>query len=195
MTYINWDEPFYLNTRTLSTATSLEGRYSIPIPTYGNYGGPDHTQGNFGENPLEPPTRSERPLDALDRQFHRHDVASALAGDDPAAQATADLAVIQRIARLSDEKLADPEASLYAGLTTFVLTGQIAVNGTREQFLDARQALPDALDNITSGLAELPFGEGLTAFLWLAQATDVIENDGKTNVLDRTINVLDDYLT
>jgi hypothetical protein len=110
MTYINWDEPFYFNTRTLSTATSPEERYSIPIPTYGNYGGPDHTQGNFGENPLEPPTRSERPLDALDRQFHRHDVASALAGDDPAAQATADLAVIQRVARLSDEKLADPEA-------------------------------------------------------------------------------------
>jgi hypothetical protein len=69
------------------------------------------------------------------------------------------------------------------------------VNGTREQFLDARQALPDALDNITSGLAELPFGEGLTAFLWLAQATDVIGSDGRTNILDRAINVLDDYLT
>ena len=195
MTYINWEEPFYLNTRTLTTPASPEGRHSIPIPTYGNYGGPGYTQGDFGENPLQQPTTSERPLDALDRQFRRHDVASALAGDDPAAQATADLALVQKIAGLSDEKLSDPEASLYAGLTTFVLTGQIAVNGTREQFRDARQALPDALDNITSGLDELPFGERLTAFLWLAEATDVIESDGNTNILDRAINVLDDYLT
>jgi hypothetical protein len=195
MTYINWDEPFYLNTRTLTTSTSPDGRYSIPIPTYGNYGGPDYTQGDFGEDPLEQPKRNEKPLDALDRQFLRHDVASALAGNDTAEQVVADLAVIQRIAGLSDEKLADPEASLYAGLATLVFIGQVAVNGTREQFRDARQALPDALDNITSGLDELPFGERVTAFLWLAEATDVIVNDGKTNILDRAINVLDDYLT
>ena len=195
MTYINWDEPFYLNTRTLSTATSPEGRYSIPIPTYGNYGSSDYTQGNFGEDPLEQPKRSERPLDPLDRQFLRHDVGSDLAGNDPAAQVIADLALVQKIAGLSDEKLADPGASLYAGLATLVFIEQVAVNGTREQSFIAWQALPDALDNITSGIDELPLGERLTAFLWLAEAADVIESDGRTNVLDRAINVLDDYLT
>jgi hypothetical protein len=194
MTYIHWEKPFYLDIRTLSTSKSPQDFYTIPVPTYGNYGGPGYTQGDFGENPLEQPKRSEKPLDALDRQFHRHDVACALAGNDPAAQVAADLALIQNIAGLSDEKLADPEASLYAGLATLVFIGQVAVSGTREQFRDARLALPDALDNITSGLAGLPFGERYTASLWLAQATELIESDGKTNILDSAINILDDQL-
>jgi hypothetical protein len=133
MTYINWEEPFYLDICTLSTPKSPQDLYTIPVPTYGNYGGLDYTQGDFSENPLEQTTRSERPLDALDRQFHRHDVASALARNDPAAQVAADLALVQKIAGLNDEKLADPGASLHAGLATLVFIEQVAVNGNREQ--------------------------------------------------------------
>jgi len=58
----------------------------------------------------------------------------------------------KKIAGLSDEKLADPGASLYAGLATLVFIEQVAVNGNREQSFIAWQALPDALDNITSGI-------------------------------------------
>jgi hypothetical protein len=76
-----------------------------------------------------------------------------LAGNDPAAQVVADLALVQKIAGLSDEKLADPGASLYAGLATLVFIEQVAVNGNREQSFIAWQALPDALDNITSGIS------------------------------------------
>ena len=74
-----------------------------------------------------------------------------------------------------------------------VFIAEIAENGTRNQFLVARQALPDALNNITSSVAELPFGERLSALLFLEQATDVIESDGRTNVLDRAADALGDY--
>jgi hypothetical protein len=194
MTYINWDEPFYFNTRTLSTSASPDGPYSVPIPTYGNYGGPGYTQGDFGENPLEQPTSSERPLDALDRRFYLHDVATALAEGDPDAQVAADLTLIRRIDGLTSAQLADPEARVYAGLATLVFIGEVAADGTREQFLAARQALPDAVENIASGLADLPAGELRIASRWLAEVVDTIESDGRTNFLDRAVDVLDDYL-
>ena len=76
-----------------------------------------------------------------------------------------------------------------------VFIEQVAVNGNREQSFIAWQALPDALDNIASGSSGLPFGERYTASLWLAPATEVIEIDGKTNILDRAVSNLDDYLS
>jgi hypothetical protein len=51
MTYINWEEPFYLDIRTLSTSKSPQDLYTIPVSTYGNYGGPGYTQGDFSETP------------------------------------------------------------------------------------------------------------------------------------------------
>jgi len=46
-----------------------------------------------------------------------------------------------------------------------------------------------------TGRSGLPFGERYTASLWLAQATEAIEIDGKTNILDRAVSNLDDYLS
>jgi hypothetical protein len=44
MTYINWEEPFYLDICTLSTSKSPQDLYTIPVQICGNYGGPGYTQ-------------------------------------------------------------------------------------------------------------------------------------------------------
>src|SRR3954464_11484521 len=93
MSNINWNLPFFFNPATgESSPTPTSG--AIAFPTYGHYGGGDYSAGQFGGTLLTKtdggPYSSNQllaignalqdPVDQLDYQFYRHDVASAAAG-------------------------------------------------------------------------------------------------------------------
>ena len=163
MANINWDVAFHFDPLTLRPASP-----GVAVPTYGNYGGPGYTEGAFG--PLAAPY--EPALDALDALFLAHDVATAAAAT-PGEQVVADLGLLRGVVALSPADL-DPEANVYAGLTTLTMAGHLAAQGglgllsPREVF---RAAL-DAADDIGRGLAGLDPGEREQAQDWLRAATD-----------------------
>ena len=98
--------------------------------------------------------------------------------------------------RLSDHQLADPEASLYAGLATVVMVQQLASNDGLD-LLSPFQLLfvaTDALHNIVSGIEGLPPAETQLASAWLDTVAAVIESDGVQNILDTVVDVLDPIL-
>ncbi len=144
MANINWDVVFYFDPQTLRPAPS-----GVAVPTYGNYGGPGYSEGAFG--PLAAPY--EPPADALDGLFLAHDAASA------AAATPGEL---------------DPEASVYAGLTTLTMVGHLTAQGSLD-LLSPRELFRAALDaagDIGRGLAGLDAGEREQVEDWLQAATD-----------------------
>jgi hypothetical protein len=162
MTYINWDKQFLFEVDSIA----------FPVPTYGNYGGPLYSAGEFGgqlETKKNGKPLSDQQLDnnvdALDYLFYRHDV------EDGANGTAADLALIRGISKLSDEQLADPEASLYAGLTTLTFSVLLLEDNP----LLAVRLIPyihDALENIITGLAGLEPAELTVALTWLTGSFD-----------------------
>src|SRR5215212_8800233 len=188
MTFINWDKPFYLDPTTLTPVESPSQEDTsglIPVPTYGNWGGANYSQGDFGESPFAPLTPDEKPVDALDKLFMKHDKASFLAGDDPASQAAADLALVQGILRLNDSKLSDPEASLYAGIATLAMIEQITVSGYSLPLPLLLTAAADAYQNITYGLAGILANseESQDLVTWLTQLGSTAPFSGTTTVV------------
>jgi hypothetical protein len=165
MTYINWSKPFEFEA----------GGETFHFPTYGNYGGTHYSSGKFGKAPpvdQDGSYLSNRQLDdnkdALDYLFYKHDVASRLA-DNAAEQKAADLALLRSIDDLSGRQLADPEASLYAGLATIGIAGQVLANNPSPALADRLLPyLEDAVDNIATGLSGLNRKE-------LAKARSVLE--------------------
>jgi hypothetical protein len=100
------------------------------------------------------------PVDQLDYQFYRHDVASAAAGPGYShAQAEADISLLHSLIKLDASY--DPEASLYAGFASLALIGDLALHN------DLNLASPrlvlagvkDAAKDIQYGLGHLPTSE------------------------------------
>jgi hypothetical protein len=147
MPYINWETTFAVNSSTLQPDPNGDWLF----PTYGRYGGPDFAEGVFGGNALldyvdnnnnqtldfgdTPYTYNQLladqdpdndPQDFLDFAFYRHDVFSVVAGNDPAAQAAADLTLAAELFFLEPETF-DPSgaASLYAGVTMLAMLYRI----------------------------------------------------------------------
>ncbi len=162
MANINWDVVFHFDPVTLRPAPS-----GVAVPTYGGYGGPGYSEGAFG--PLAAPY--EPALDALDALFLAHDVATAAAAT-PGEQVAADLGLLRGVVALTPAEL-DPEATVYAGLTTLTMAAHLAARGglgvlsPRELF----RVAVDAADNIGRGLAGLDAGEREQAQDWLRAAT------------------------
>jgi hypothetical protein len=192
MTYINWRKPFEYEV----------GNETFQFPTYGNYGGADYSSGRFGKAPPLDETGSylsNRELDdnkdALDYRFYRHDVESSLA-DTPAEQEAADLRLIRSIDKLSDRQLADPEASLYAGLASIAIGGQALVNNPDRALADKLLPyLDNALDDIADGLAGLSPREFSKAISVLEDTVDTLENvNFPGRAVDRLVDELAGYL-
>jgi len=161
---INWDVAFHFDPLALRPAPS-----GVAVPTYGNYGGPGFTEGAFG--PLVAPY--EPPVDALDALFLAHDVGTAAAAT-PGEQAGADLGLLRGVVALTPAEL-DPEASVYAGLTTLTMAGHLAAQGGLGLLSSPREVFRAALDaahDIGRGLAGLDAGEREQARDWLQAATD-----------------------
>ncbi len=188
MTYINWNKPFEFEL----------GNESLYAPTYGNYGGDDYSSGRFGKDaPLDQDGSylSNRELDdnkdALDYLFYRHDVASTLA-ENSAEQKTADLTLIRGIGDLSDRQLDDPEASLYAGLATVALSGQLLLNHPKPALAERLVPyLEDALDNIETGLWDLSLEEFAEATALLTETVEVLQG---VNFVGRAVDAIVDDL-
>jgi hypothetical protein len=160
---INWDVVFHFDPQTLRPAPS-----GVAVPTYGNYGGPGYSEGAFG--PLTAPY--EPPADALDALFLAHDIASDAAAT-PAQRAAADLGLLRGVVALGPADL-DPEASVYAGLTTLTMAGHLTARGGLGLLPPGElgRAALDAADDIGRGLAGLGPGERERAEGWLRAATD-----------------------
>lgn len=158
--YIDWEKTITFNPKFGPNLSPDLPRGGIKIPSYGNYGGPPNDAGPDGI-----------PVDCLDGLFKVHDrTIEASATDaggltpDDLISAHADL--IGGIAALdADGGLAEPEASLYAGLSTLALTTEVASFGGLEML--ARELGPEtslqtvileAIENMEVGLAEVRGG-------------------------------------
>jgi hypothetical protein len=191
MTYINWSKPFEVEV----------GNETFQFPTYGNYGGGGYSAGRFGKDPPvdeDGSYLSNRQLgnnkDALDYAFYRHDVDTQSADTTDAEQQAADLALLRRIGNLSDNELADPEASFYAGVATIAFAGVVVVNNPNPALAD--RVLPyinDGIDNIETGLSELSQGEVRKAISVLEEILDTFQDinfPGADILADRLDNFL-----
>jgi hypothetical protein len=169
VTYINWDVVFHIDPATLQPAAS-----GVPIPTYGNYGGAGYSEGAFG--PPVPPLVA--PVDALDRRFLRHDLASA-AADTPEEQEAADARLLRQILRFEPGEL-DAEASLYGGFAALAVALRLTADGDPDPFSPRRlaHAAAEAVEDIGRGLAGLEPGEYLEALGWLGEARDALAASG-----------------
>jgi hypothetical protein len=138
----------------------VPGPQGIPLLTYGEYGGPGYTGGNYlPVGSASPPADYDvPPIDPLDALFRFHDIAydPVLSGTEPLAQAQADVALIQGIARLPDPQL-DAQASIYGGLATLGLIARVE-SGPYDDLLSDRQDLHytvGALEDVSRGLHDL----------------------------------------
>jgi hypothetical protein len=181
---IDWKQAITFNPK-FGSSLGDEGKGGIKIPTYGNYGGPKIS------GPGDP-------VDALDTLFKAHDLAIGEAMKDgkllPAELVIPHAALINGIVGLEEtqdgllvvEKIAgtspagDAEATIYAGMTVFALTAELAQLGLLYQletaldssdtleFDDVPQALHDAQRYMEKGLEEAPdAGKGLNGALQL----------------------------
>ena len=196
---IDWSKTITLNPKFGSDLDGggKGGKGGILIPAYGEYGGPQISG-------LSDPVDAE-PVDELDALFKLHDVAIEKAmtyglksaelvvphaelikgivgsekGDIPGLKETDDgLLVVDNI---TDTPLTgDAEASIYAGMTIFALTAELAQHGLLGQleaaldssdsvkFDDVPRALQDAQRYMERGLEEAPSaGKGLNGALQL----------------------------
>ena len=179
MTNVMWGQSYLYNPVTgdtePQTGANLPG-YLLFVP-YGNYGGPDFSSGVLDGELLTKP--SGKPLsfkklekigdehqavDLLDYRFYLHDVASSQAGQGyTPKQAAADFALLTSVVKLDASY--DPEASLYAGLTTFVMVGRLVAHGQLNLLPPAvlLSALEDAVNDVQYGVENLSQGELITA--------------------------------
>jgi hypothetical protein len=149
MTYILWNDPFYVDPTTGDAyATYQDG--TIPVPKYGNYGGAFSDPSSFDPVGV--------PVDQSDYYYSLHDAAS---GGDATSQAYADIALITNLTFGDSSYSADPEATLYDGIVTAGLLGSLALNGqlglvelVEPGLLGS--ALVDAARDIEFGLDHLP---------------------------------------
>jgi hypothetical protein len=167
MTYINWDSSPFDGVDD-GIYFTFDG---ILVPTYGLNGGADYTGGQIGGSTLDSSGQPLTPVydDRIDKFFWYHDQAYDLApGVDVLPKA--DLQLASRLVRLSDSQLADPEAQLYAGVTTLIMLERVEVSdpGLVAPITAARYT-EDALHNIVTGFARLDGYEQFQALQLLAQ--------------------------
>ncbi|QQP91302.1 hypothetical protein IGS68_08890 [Skermanella sp. TT6] len=158
--YIDWEKTIKFNPKFGPNLSADLPPGGIRIPSYGNYGGPLNDAGPDGI-----------PVDCLDGLFKTHDrtiEASAIdaGGLTPGDLISAHADLIGGIAALDARSgLEDPEASLYAGLSTLALTAEVASFGGLEALaweLGPATGLPtviaEAIENMEVGLAEVRGG-------------------------------------
>ena len=185
MAYINWERTFPVDPAT-GEVLPIGTEGALELPTYGNYGGGGYSAGEFGGQllttssgrPLSQPrltklgSESEDPLDRLDYLFYKHDVASNDVGEAyTRGQAKADASLVKSLIKLDASY--DPEASLYAGGSTFAMIGRLAIND-KLHFLPPKvliAAVEDAVGDIQYGLENLPQQELVTALGSLFEPT------------------------
>lgn len=158
--YIDWEKTITFNPKFGPNLSADLPPGGLKIPSYGNYGGPPNDAGPDGI-----------PVDALDGLFKVHDrTIEASATDDggltPDDLISAHADLIGGIAALDAHGgLTEPEASLYAGLSTLALTAEVASFGGLEML--ARELGPEtslqtvileAIENMEVGLAEVRGG-------------------------------------
>ena len=185
MAYINWERTFPVDPAT-GEVLPIGTEGALKLPTYGNYGGGGYSAGEFGGQllttssgrPLSQPrltklgSESEDPLDRLDYLFYKHDVASNDVGEAyTRGQAKADASLVKSLIKLDASY--DPEASLYAGGSTFAMIGRLAIND-KLHFLPPKvliTAVEDAVGDIQYGLENLPQQELIAALGTLFEPT------------------------
>jgi hypothetical protein len=148
MTYILWNDPFYVDPTTGDAYETYQAG-TIPVPKYGNYGG-------AFSDPLSFPNFQF--VDQSDFFYFEHDIASEQAGNNEALQTQADIALITALTFGDSSYSADPEATLYDGIVTAGLIGRLALNdelGLVDPGL-LGSALVDAALDIEFGLDNLP---------------------------------------
>ena len=156
----------------------VPGLEGIPLLTYGEYGGPGYTGGHYlpAGSASAAADYEVTPIDPLDALFRLHDIANdpVLSGTDPLAEAQADVALIQGIARLPDPKL-DAQASIYGGLATLGLIARVE-SGPYDDLLSDRQDVRytvGALEDINRGLHDLTPTEVAAATPYLHTVFDL----------------------
>jgi hypothetical protein len=148
MTYILWNDPFYVDPTTGEAYETYQPG-TIPVPKYGNYGGAFSDPNSFP---------SVTYVDQSDYFYSLHDIALEQAGSDEAKQAEADINLITSLTFNDTSYSADPEATLYDGIVTLGLIERLAVNdelGLVDPVL-LGSALVDAARDIEFGLDHLP---------------------------------------
>ena len=177
MAYINWERTFPVDAAT-GEVLPIGTEGALELPTYGNYGGGGYSAGEFGGQLLTTSSgrplsqtrltklgsESEDPLDRLDYLFYKHDVASNDVGEAyTRGQAKADASLVKSLIKLDASY--DPEASLYAGGSTFAMIGRLALND-KLHLLPPKvliTAVEDAVGDIQYGLENLPQQELVAA--------------------------------
>ncbi|ANY83421.1 hypothetical protein BB934_34620 (plasmid) [Microvirga ossetica] len=185
MAYINWERTFPVDPAT-GEVLPIGTEDALELPTYGNYGGGGYSAGEFGGQLLTTSSgrplsqtrltklgsESEDPLDRLDYLFYKHDVASNDVGEAyTRGQAKADASLVKSLIKLDASY--DPEASLYAGGSTFAMIGRLAIND-KLHFLPPKvliTAVEDAVGDIQYGLENLPQQELVAALGTLFEPT------------------------
>ena len=185
MAYINWERTFPVDPAT-GEVLPIGTEGALKLPTYGNYGGGGYSAGEFGGQLLTTSSgrplsqtrltklgsESEDPLDRLDYLFYKHDVASNDVGEAyTRGQAKADASLVKSLIKLDASY--DPEASLYAGGSTFAMIGRLAIND-KLHFLPPKvliTAVEDAVGDIQYGLENLPQQELVAALGSLFEPT------------------------
>ena len=185
MAYINWERTFPVDAAT-GEVLPIGTEGALELPTYGNYGGGGYSAGEFGGQLLTTSSgrplsqtrltklgsESEDPLDRLDYLFYKHDVASNDVGEAyTRGQAKADASLVKSLIKLDASY--DPEASLYAGGSTFAMIGRLALND-KLHLLPPKvliTAVEDAVGDIQYGLENLPQQELVAALGILFEPT------------------------
>src|SRR5215204_3605345 len=169
MSNINWDEPFSFEVPLPPPLPEI----TLSFPTYGLNGGAGFTGGAFvGEEDYLPPSSFNEPvgLDLVDLAFFEHDLGTELAAANPILQAQADYDLLQELVDFNRHDLADPEASLYAGVAELGMILSLAINPEgidltpKELAKDTR----DAIQNIEYGLRHLEPEEFQDVQQWLS---------------------------
>jgi hypothetical protein len=186
MAAIHWDDLFFVNPTNGEVSPSLTGGFVLGVPKYGNYGGafnPDLTTEQLLTQPNGEPYSYPQllavapdnldPTDITDYFYYVHDVRSAQA--DPGytpAQVKADVGLITSLT-LTDTSF-DPEASLYDGVVTAGLLGQLAIHNDLGSIPPklAAVALTDAATDIEFGLQHLQEPEASVALNALFRPVD-----------------------
>jgi hypothetical protein len=158
---IHWDDTIIFNPQFGADPFGNLPQGGIPIPAYGTFGGP--------QNPALGEPVTEGPVDALDSLFMAHDLAILAllpGGLNPEELVSPHADLIEGIATLDQAGgLGNAEASLYAGLTTLALAGELAQHDLLDDLaaeLDQYSLstlLTEAVENMEVGLAQVG-GEG-----------------------------------
>ena len=173
MTHINWDKPFYIDPTTGETTDPTNPK-AIPVPTYGNYWGGNYAVGVIGGvaptngglpltvgQLVATPNPADDPVDQLDYLSYLHDVAWLSQTNYTLTGALADLAFLNSVVQMDASY--DPEASLFAGITTIGMIGSMTLHGFGSLLLSSPWkvvlAFKDAFHDIQYGLQNLPPGE------------------------------------